>query len=64
MWHDIRERLGDAEFFRLARWWPASHDNDNAYYDYIAAWWSEQSGVNLEPVFERHLLGETQPPTP
>jgi aminopeptidase N len=64
MWHDIRDRVGDAEFFRLARWWPASHDNDNADYDDIVAWWSEQSGVNLEPVFQRHLLGETQPPTP
>ncbi|HEX6150710.1 M1 family metallopeptidase [Nocardioides sp.] len=64
MWHDVRQRLGDAEFFRLARWWPASHDNDNAGYDDITAWWSRHSGVDLGPVFRRHLLGEKQPRTP
>ena len=64
MWHDVRGRLGDAEFFRLARWWPASHDNENAGYDDITAWWSKQSGVDLGPVFRRHLLGEKQPRTP
>jgi aminopeptidase N len=63
MWHDIRGRLGDPEFFRLVRWWPASHDNETAGYDDIVAWWSEQSGVDLEPVFRRHLLGEQQPRT-
>ena len=63
MWHDIRQRLGDQEFFRLVRWWPASHDNESAGYDDIAAWWSEQSGVDLEPVFREHLLGEKQPRT-
>jgi aminopeptidase N len=61
MWHDVRQRLGDAEFFRLARWWPASHDNENAGYDDITAWWSQQSDVDLGPVFRRHLLGEKQP---
>ena len=33
MWHQVRARLGDDEFFRLVREWPATHDNENAGYD-------------------------------
>jgi aminopeptidase N len=61
MWHAVRAELGDRTFFRLVKEWPASRDNDNAGYDEILAWWSEQSGTDLEPIFDAHLLGEDQP---
>jgi aminopeptidase N len=61
MWHDVRAEIGDEAFFRLARAWPASRDNDNADYDEILRWWSQRSGTDLEPLFRAHLLGDDQP---
>lgn len=61
MWHQIRNRLGDDEFFRLVKQWPASQDNRSAGYDDITAWWEEQSGEELTPVFRKHLLAKRQP---
>jgi len=61
MWHQVRTRLGDDEFFRLVREWPASRDNGHADYDAIVAWWEEESGVELTSIFRRHLLAERQP---
>ena len=43
MWDELRKRLGDDEFWRLVREWPATHDNGNADYDDITSWWSEQT---------------------
>lgn len=61
MWDEVRQLLGDDEFWRLVREWPAAHDNQNADYDDITAWWSEQSGEDLQPLFDAWLLGETSP---
>jgi len=61
MWDEIRKRLGDDEFWRLVRDWPATHDNANADYDDITSWWSEQSGEDLGELFDDWLLGETSP---
>ena len=61
MWHQVRERLGDDEFFRLVREWPASRDNGHADFDDITTWWEDESGVELTGVFRRHLLAERQP---
>ena len=61
MWHQVRDRLGDDEFFRLVREWPASHDNQNAGYDEITTWWEEQSGEELSRIFRTHLLSRRQP---
>ncbi|GAA1477180.1 M1 family metallopeptidase [Nocardioides aestuarii] len=61
MWHDVRGEIGDRTFFRLMKEWPASRDNGNADYDEIVAWWSDESGTDLAPLFRAHLLGRTQP---
>ncbi len=61
MWHAVRAEVGDDTFFRLVREWPASRDNENAGYDEIVGWWSRESGTDLAPLFEDHLLGEDQP---
>ena len=61
MWDEVRQRLGDEEFWALAREWPAAHDNANADYDDITSWWSEQSGDDLSALFDAWLLGETTP---
>ena len=35
MWNELREDLGDEEFWRLVREWPSVHENGNADYDDI-----------------------------
>ena len=61
MWDELRQRLGDDEFWRLVREWPATHDNANADYDDITSWWSDQTGEDLSGFFDDWLLGETTP---
>ncbi|GAA1776717.1 M1 family metallopeptidase [Nocardioides hankookensis] len=61
MWDELRKRLGDDEFWRLVRAWPAGHAYGNADYDDITSWWSEQTGEDLSGFFDDWLLGETTP---
>lgn len=61
MWDELRKRLGDDEFWRLVREWPQAHDDGNADYDAITAWWSDQTGEDLSGFFDDWLLGETTP---
>ncbi|WP_028643897.1 M1 family metallopeptidase [Nocardioides sp. URHA0020] len=61
MWDELRKRLGDDEFWRLVRAWPAGHDNANADYADITTWWSEQTGEDLSGFFDAWLLGTTTP---
>ena len=61
MWDELRKRLGDDEFWRLVREWPAAHDNGNADYADITTWWSERTGEDLSGFFDAWLLGETTP---
>jgi aminopeptidase N len=62
MWDELRRRIGDKEFWSLVRAWPRSHDNANASYDDITTWWSDRTGLELQPFFDRWLLGRTTPP--
>ena len=61
MWNELRHRIGDEEFWRLVREWPQSHENGNADYDDITAWWSEQTGEDLSDFFDTWLLSEQTP---
>jgi aminopeptidase N len=61
MWHELRRRLGDPEFWRLVRAWPREHAGGNASYDDITSWWSERTGRDLQPFFDAWLLGKTSP---
>ena len=62
MWHELRERLGEEEFWSGVRAWPQAHRNGNAAYDDITTWWSERTGEDLSSFFDAWLLGETSPP--
>jgi aminopeptidase N len=64
MWDELRRRVGDKEFWSLVKAWPRSHDNTNASYDDITAWWSDKTGLKLRPFFDQWLLGRTSPPFP
>jgi aminopeptidase N len=62
MWDTIRQRLGDQEFWRLVRRWPAAYRFTSQSRTTLAAWWSRQSGENLRPLFRAWLLGPREPP--
>ncbi|GAB3246922.1 M1 family metallopeptidase [Nocardioides dilutus] len=62
MWHELRERIGDEEFFRLVREWPAARDNRSSDREDYWAWLEEQTGEELNAFLEAWLLGETTPP--
>jgi aminopeptidase N len=61
MWDTIRQRLGDREFWRLVRRWPATHRFTSQDRSTLAAWWSRQSGQNLKPLFHAWLLDTREP---
>ncbi|WP_243059493.1 M1 family metallopeptidase [Nocardioides sp. SR21] len=61
MWDELRQRIGDDEFWRLVREWPQANAYGNAGYDDITAWWSEQTGEDLSAFFDTWLLSETTP---
>jgi aminopeptidase N len=61
MWDTIRQRLGDRQFWSLARQWLTDHRFTSQNRDTLAAWWSRRSGQDLTPVFHAWLLGPTEP---
>jgi aminopeptidase N len=64
MWHKLRVKLGDAEFWRLVKKWPQDHRWSNADYDEITSWWSQQTGLDLQPYFDSWLLKGTPAEVP
>jgi aminopeptidase N len=62
MWHELRKRLGDDEFFRIVREWPESRSNKNSNREDYLAWIEEQTGEELTSFFDAWLLGEKTPP--
>ena len=61
MWDALRQRLGDREFWSLARGWLTSHRFTSQNRTTLAAWWSKHSGQDLTPVFHAWLLGPQEP---
>jgi len=61
MWDTIRQRLGDDAFWRLATRWLQTHRFTSQDRDSLAAWWSQQSGQDLTPVFTAWLTGPREP---
>jgi aminopeptidase N len=64
MWDALRHRLGDREFWSLARRWPATHRFTSQNRATLAAWWSRQSGRQLAPFFSTWLSGRAEPAWP
>jgi aminopeptidase N len=61
MWDTIRQRVGDARFWKLVAAWPRSHRFTSQDRTTIAAWWSKKSGQDLKPLFRRWLLASSEP---
>lgn len=62
MWHELRERIGDDEFFAMVRAWPEANVNGNAGRDDYLPWLEEQTGEELSAFFDAWLLGRETPP--
>ncbi len=61
MWDTLRQRLGDDEFWSLARRWLTTHRFTSQDRDSLSAWWSRESGQDLSSFFHSWLLGPTEP---
>jgi aminopeptidase N len=61
MWDTLRRRLGDQEFWSLARRWLTSHHFTSQDRDTLARWWSTKSGQDLTPFFHAWLEGSREP---
>ena len=62
MWHELRKRLGDDEFWRLVREWPQQHAYGNATREQWFDWIEQETGEELTAFFDAWLLGDTTPP--
>jgi aminopeptidase N len=62
MWHELRERVGDEQFFRVLREWPSARDNRSTGRDDYLAWLEDELDQELTGFFDAWLLGEETPP--
>ena len=62
MWHELRQELGDREFWRLVRAWPRQHAYGNANRDQWIDWIERETGRELSDFFDAWLLGTSTPP--
>jgi aminopeptidase N len=62
MWHELRQQIGDEEFFALVRDWPAEQENGTADREEYLAWIEEQTGEELTAFFDDWLLSARTPP--
>lgn len=61
MWNELRLELGDDEFFRIARSWLSTYDNESVTRDDIYAHWETETGRELSAFFDAWILGRTTP---
>jgi len=62
MWHELRQRIGDEEFFRIVREWPQARAGTSTDRDDYLAWLEQETGEELTAFFDAWLLGDTTPP--
>ncbi|WP_299931409.1 M1 family metallopeptidase [uncultured Nocardioides sp.] len=61
MWNELREDLGDDEFYAVARSWPANHDNTSASREQLYDHWEAETGRELSAFFDAWIMGERTP---
>lgn len=61
MWDQLRRRLGEEEFFAIARDWLAEHDNGSAGREQLYAFWEQRTGQELTAFFDTWIMGGTTP---
>ncbi len=61
LWHELRQRVGDRAFFAAVRGWPASQDNRSTDRETLLAYLEQQTGEDLDDLWDAWLLGPTTP---
>lgn len=61
MWHALRERLGDDEFFAVVRSWPEAQAGTSTDRETFLAYLESETGEDLDDFWDAWLLGETSP---
>ena len=61
MWNELREDLGDDEFYAIARSWLADHDNTSVSREQIYDHWEKETGRELSAFFDRWIMGGRTP---
>lgn len=61
MWNELREELGDEEFFRISRAWLAAHDNQATTRKELYAHWETETGRELAGFFDAWIMGASTP---
>lgn len=62
MWHEVRQRVGNEQFWRLARDWPQQHAYGNATRTQWFDWVEDRTGQELTAFFATWIMGDTTPP--
>ena len=62
MWHEVRQRVGNEQFWRLARDWPQQHAYGNATRTQWFDWVEDRTGQELTAFFAAWIMGDTTPP--
>ena len=61
MWNELRQALGDDEFYAIARSWLADHDNSSVSREQIYDHWESATGLELSAFFDAWITGDTTP---
>ncbi len=61
MWNELREELGDDEFFRIARSWLAANDGASVSREQLYDHWERETGRELSAFFDAWIMGRTTP---
>ncbi|QCW52132.2 M1 family metallopeptidase [Nocardioides dongxiaopingii] len=63
-WHALREQVGDEVFFAAVKGWPQSQDNRSTDRETLLAYLEDQTGEDLDVLWDAWLLGDTSPELP
>jgi hypothetical protein len=61
MWEEIRRRVGDEKFWAMVKAWPESDADGTVSRDEYLPWIEEQTGADLQDLFDGWLLAEVSP---
>ncbi len=61
MWNELREELGDDEFYRIARSWLTENDGASVTREKIFEHWERETGRELSAFFDAWITGRTTP---
>ena len=61
MWNELRQDLGDDEFYAIARSWLADRDNTSVSREQLYDHWEKETGRELSAFFDRWIMGRRTP---